>query len=261
MNQNSSSHGVPERSNFVYLPREHLSSFARHDLKRYPVKKAAANGHSGVFKEIEGHHDRRDREAIEREIKAERERTIKTGTKLFEKGVNAVKEGDFKKAFVFFTGCQLVCLENPIYTLNRAAVSLELKVYKGVIIDTRMALEKADAAAKHGPQAIEGFDRSKAYYISGQALFHMGEWARAERTLVVALLGKPGDPEIMNAIRTLHETARRCKCKEDHARWVAQQGEVDLDDLFAPGELEKAADEASGMNREECLRRIRSLRQ
>ncbi|KAJ7747760.1 hypothetical protein B0H16DRAFT_1461851 [Mycena metata] len=266
MNEKKSSLTALGRFNFpkyTYLPRTDTES-----------AKPADKGDPPTFKEIER---RLQKNQLTHHIsllhasaahQAERVRAVEAKAKsveLKEKADKAFIDGDFKTAYILLTGCQLLWIENPVYSLNRAAVAIKLKMYHVAATDARIALEKADAAARHGP--IKGFNRAKAHYRYGQALFHLGHWDLAQKEYETALELQPGDCEIergMKELKKIRKAVCTCTC-DHHARWVAEQGKVTLGDLFERGELEKAADKVSEeldsdwtiKEWKECVKRMR----
>ncbi|KAJ7467030.1 TPR-like protein [Mycena latifolia] len=128
-------------------------------------------------------------EKIMRDDAEERERT---GETRFQQMLREKREnGDYKNAFVIYTACILLTRHEPLYSLNRAAVALKLKLYTTAINDATLAIDKGD------------FQRAKAHFRRGQGWCFQGEWDKADEEYTTALILQPGDPNILHEFEEL----------------------------------------------------------
>ncbi|KAJ7655734.1 hypothetical protein DFH06DRAFT_1473957 [Mycena polygramma] len=176
--------------------------------------------------------------------------------KLKVQGNAAFVNKEFELAYIIYTACNILSIQNPIYSLNRAAVALKLKVYDVALSDASMTIEKADAG--HG-EGVKGFNLAKAYFRRGQARFHLlGDWEKAAEDYDSALALQPGDFEIVRGIKELKKLRRTtCPCDNNHA-WIWQQGRVKMSDLFpSQKEFDRRVEVwMSGTTIAECCKRV-----
>ncbi|KAJ7188738.1 hypothetical protein C8R46DRAFT_1341422 [Mycena filopes] len=194
---------------------------------------------------------------LEQRLEAHREAAVEAKrSRLREEAKAAYLEGDFKTAFILYTGCGLLRVEDPVTSLNRAAVALKLKLYEWAIRDAEASIEKADDG-----YGGKDFNRAKAYFRRGQGYFHLGHWREAAEDYAMALSLRPGDHEIEGKIEELKKLRGTfCKkipgsatCSCDHtglALWEVEQAKANLEDIFAPGEFLRRAEEVVGIK---CL--------
>ncbi|KAJ6593392.1 hypothetical protein B0H19DRAFT_1246169 [Mycena capillaripes] len=175
--------------------------------------------------------------------------------KLKEQGNAAFQQGDFETAYIIYSACVFLSITNPVYSLNRAAVALKLKLYDIAVGDARMTIEKAEAGYGDG---VQGFNLAKAYFRRGKARFHLGHWDEAAEDYDAALALQPGDAEIMRGIEELNKVRRTtCSCadKHHHANWISEQGKVNASNLFPKKEFDRRVESwMSGTTIEECVR-------
>ncbi|KZV65456.1 hypothetical protein PENSPDRAFT_543224, partial [Peniophora sp. CONT] len=96
--------------------------------------------------------------------------------KLKNRGNDALKAGDVKKAWFMYSLALEKSFHEPAYHLNRAAAAIKLGLYTFAELDATQAL-KADAG--HGPLHVTRFT-TKAYFRRAQARRYMGILDEAE---------------------------------------------------------------------------------
>ncbi|KAJ7782515.1 TPR-like protein [Mycena maculata] len=148
------------------------------------------------------------------------------------RGNEAFKNGEYKTAYVIYTACAYLTPQEPLYSLNRSAVALKLKLYTEASEDASDAIRKGD------------FNRAKAHFRRGQAMFFVGAWAKAERDYTEALALQPGDGNVVSQMAELNRL--RGLSSDDQAVWISAQAPVTLGDIFEAGELKRQAEEVMG---------------
>ncbi|KZV65460.1 TPR-like protein [Peniophora sp. CONT] len=130
--------------------------------------------------------------------------------KLKDRGNDALREGDVKKAWFMYSLALEKSSHEPAYSLNRAAASLQLGLYLFAELDATQALQ---ADMHHGPMRTSRFT-PKAYFRRAQARRYMGTLNEAEQDILVALRMLPEDAAVIKEQKTI--------CDLQH---------MDLDDL------------------------------
>ncbi|KAJ7668741.1 hypothetical protein DFH06DRAFT_207432 [Mycena polygramma] len=177
-------------------------------------------------------------------------------TELKAQGDAAHKNGDFKLAFVVYTACGMLSAANPDYSLSRAATAFKLKMYQVADDDGRIASKKADAVPLHGD--LEVVDRANAYLLRGRGWFWQGYRAQARDDYNTALqLVRELSPQLKDQI--IHELAVLVQWEEKLGTMRISEcsGNVSLDDIFDPGELDRRTEElmAGTATIAECMKR------
>ncbi|KAJ7467028.1 TPR-like protein [Mycena latifolia] len=147
-------------------------------------------------------------------------------------GNDAFKRGDYQAAFTVYTACIHLSGHEPLYSLNRAAVALKLKLYEMAVKDASDAIDKGN------------FNRAKAYFRRGQGSSFLGDWDKAEEDYKKALELQPGDRSIVEQITELNRL--RGLSSDDQASWISAQEPATLGDIFEGGELKRRVEEVLG---------------
>ncbi|KAJ7678697.1 hypothetical protein B0H17DRAFT_944263 [Mycena rosella] len=144
-------------------------------------------------------------------------------------GNEAFKNGDYKAAFTGYTACIQLSPQEPLYSLNRAAVVLKLRLYETAVQDASDAINKGD------------FNRAKAHFRRGQANCFLGDWDKAEEDCKKALNLQPGDRSIIKQIAELKRLSGLSS--DERTAWIAAQGPAMLRDIFEDGDLNRRVEE------------------
>ncbi|VDB95576.1 unnamed protein product [Peniophora sp. CBMAI 1063] len=124
--------------------------------------------------------------------------------KLKNKGNEALKAGDVKKAWFMYSLALEKSSHEPAYHLNRAAAAIQLGLYAYAEQDATQAL-KAD-----GDQGLSYTTRftPKAYFRRAQARRYMGALDDAEQDIVMALKMLPDDTALAKEQQVICELHR-----------------------------------------------------
>ncbi|KAJ7141104.1 hypothetical protein C8R44DRAFT_762741 [Mycena epipterygia] len=174
-------------------------------------------------------------ETAEEQMMREKREWAETDAKSAElkiQGNEAFRNRDYKTAFVVYTACIFLSAHEPLYSLNRAAVALKLKLYKEAVEDASSAIEKGN------------FNLAKAHFRRGQARCFLGDWETAGEDCVKALALQPGDRNVTDQIAELKSL--RGLSSDDQAAWISAQAKITLGDIFKPGELKRRTEEVLG---------------
>ncbi|KAJ6594585.1 TPR-like protein, partial [Mycena capillaripes] len=133
-------------------------------------------------------------ETVEQQIMREKLEWAQEDAKSAElkiKGNDAFKIGDYKTAYVIYTACIYLSGHEPLYHLNKAAVALS---------------ELSSQRKKLRKQAISkgNFNRAKAHFRRGQAMYFLGKWDKAGEDYAIALTLQPGDRSVVDQVAELN---------------------------------------------------------
>ncbi|KAK7060295.1 hypothetical protein VNI00_001060 [Paramarasmius palmivorus] len=132
-------------------------------------------------------------------------------------GNDAFKKGEYQDAFVIYSACTEYSPQEPLYTLNRAAAALKLKLYTVAVDDASYTLERE-------------YNETKAYFRRGQAYCALGHFKKAREDLQAALTLQPGDGSVIREIETLDRVEKLSQ--DEKAEWIGQQEGKTLADIF-----------------------------
>ncbi|KAJ7090914.1 TPR-like protein [Mycena belliarum] len=144
-------------------------------------------------------------------------------------GNDAFKIGDYKAAFAVYTACIHLSSHEPLYSLNRAAVALKLKLYETAVQDASDAIDKGN------------FHRAKAHFRRGQAKCFLGDWNKAEEDYNQALKLQPGDRSIVEQIAELKRL--RGLSTDKQSAWISAHEPAKLSDIFESHDLKRRVEE------------------
>lgn len=102
-----------------------------------------------------------------------------------------------------------------------------------------LAAEDASSAIDKG-----NFNRAKAHFRRGQAMFYLGDWDKAAQDYAKALTLQPGDRNVVEQIAELKKI--RGLSSDDQTSWISAQAPAAIQDIFEPGELKRRAEEILG---------------
>ncbi|KZV92724.1 hypothetical protein EXIGLDRAFT_836241 [Exidia glandulosa HHB12029] len=141
--------------------------------------------------------------------------------KLKEIGNAAFKQGDYKKAFVVYSACISRTPHLEVYSLNRAAAGLKLRLYTRVLLDAKRVVDD--------PRPSQA-SIAKAYFRAGQAGRALGNWDFAEGAFGEARNLAPGDASVLAEITELERI--RVLPDDERTAWVEAQEPRNLEDVF-----------------------------
>ncbi|ESK97504.1 serine threonine-protein phosphatase 5 [Moniliophthora roreri MCA 2997] len=160
---------------------------------------------------------------IERMMREKREwaEADAKSAKLKNFGNEAFKKGDYEDAFVIYTACQELSPQEPLYSLNRAAAALKLKLFEIAIDDASSALDSK-------------YNEAKAHFRRGQAYGALGELQKARKDLEAALKFQPEDSSITREMESLARVEELSP--GERSAWIDQQGDRDIPNIFGSEE-------------------------
>ncbi|GBE89142.1 TPR-like protein [Sparassis crispa] len=162
-------------------------------------------------------HDAMDAEArgetFQERMMRERAEWTETDDRVKEQGNQAFRAGDFRRAYLCYTGVIDVSCHwhDAAYWLNRAAVCLKLNAYACAEDDANMAWQRKPSA--------------KALYRRGQARRFLGRLAEAERDLSDALRMESSNKALADELALIQFL--RTKSDEELQEWLAENKGVD----------------------------------